>query len=138
MSTMERIKKLRIERGISQEELAERVNVSRQTISKWENGLAVPSGDNLARLGKALEVPVDALLNKNWTPPEVQVVEVPVSQPRRWRLWVLLAALTVAAGILIGVFLSQKQYEDAIPELELESEVIDQSTIMRIPLLSLE
>ena len=39
MNTAERIKMIRAERKISQEELAERVNVSRQTISKWENGL---------------------------------------------------------------------------------------------------
>ena len=40
MNTAERIKMIRAERKISQEELAERVNVSRQTISKWENGVS--------------------------------------------------------------------------------------------------
>ena len=63
MSIAKRMKRVRTERGLSQERLAEQLNVSRQTVSKWENGLAVPSGDNLNQLGKALGVSVDFLLN---------------------------------------------------------------------------
>ena len=138
MNTAERIKMIRAERKISQEELAERVNVSRQTISKWENGLASPSGKNLAQLGRALDVPADTLINDDWMPPEVQVVEVPVPRPGRKRLLVLLTVLALAAGILIGGVLFWKQPEEVITESELESEVIDQNTITRIQLLPLE
>lgn len=140
MSTGERIKTIRTAGGISQEELAERVNVSRQTISKWENGAACPSGDNLNQLGKALGVPVDVLLNGDWAPPEVQVVEVPVEvpvpRPRNYRLWALLAALVLTAGVLIGALLFGDWGEKPIPQSEMQSEVIDPSTLGEyIPLL---
>lgn len=87
MNTAERIKMIRAERKISQEELAERVNVSRQTISKWENGLASPSGKNLAQLGRVLDVPADTLINDDWMPPEVQVVEGPSPGPVESACW---------------------------------------------------
>jgi len=141
MSMAERIKNIRISGGISQEELAEQVNVSRQTISKWENGLVCPSADNLNQLGKALGVSVDMLLNGSW-PPEPQVVEVPVGVPVpqavNHQLWVLLAALVLAAGIGIGMLLFQNERKDAIPSSTLEGEMIDDSTVTRIPLLPLE
>lgn len=44
------IKKLRIQQGLSQDELAERVHVVRQTISKWERGASVPDADSLMAL----------------------------------------------------------------------------------------
>ena len=139
MNTIQRMKHIRIEQGISQEELAERVNVSRQTISKWENGLVCPTGDNLHQLGKALGVPVDALLNDSWTPPESQVVEVPVPRPRNYRLWALLAALVLAAGILIGALFFREQGKKPLLESEMQSEVIDPSTVGGyVPLLPLE
>lgn len=139
MNTIQRMKHIRIEQGISQEELAERVNVSRQTISKWENGLVCPTGDNLHQLGKVLGVPVDALLNDGWTPPEPQVVEVPVPRPRNYRLWALLAALVLAAGILIGALFFREQGKKPLLESEMQSEVIGPSTVGGyVPLLPLE
>lgn len=49
--------------GLSQIELAEALNVSRQTVSKWETGAALPSAENLLALSKLYSVTVDALLN---------------------------------------------------------------------------
>ena len=49
--------------GLSQIELAEALEVSRQTVSKWETGAALPSAENLAALGKLYGVAVDQLLN---------------------------------------------------------------------------
>ena len=140
MGMTERMKDIRIEREISQEELAERVNVSRQTISKWENGLVCPSADNLNQLAKALDVPVDMLLNGRLPDPQVVEVpvEVPVPRPRNYRLWALLAALVLAAGIGIGMLLFRGEHNDAIPASTLEGEVIDDSTVTRVPLLPLE
>ena len=45
------IKKLRTEQGLSQDELAERIHVVRQTVSKWERGTSVPDADSLVALG---------------------------------------------------------------------------------------
>lgn len=56
------IKKYRKDNGISQEELAVRLHVVRQTVSKWEKGLSVPDADVLIRMAEVLEVPVSKLL----------------------------------------------------------------------------
>ena len=61
----ENIRILRKVKGISQEELAIRMNVVRQTISKWENGLSVPDADLLIRLSEILEFSVSDLLGTN-------------------------------------------------------------------------
>ena len=53
----ETIKALRKSKGLSQQELAVKVNVVRQTISKWEQGLSVPDSDLLIALSEALETP---------------------------------------------------------------------------------
>lgn len=58
----ENIRALRKARGLSQQELAERLHVVRQTVSKWEQGLSVPDADMLVRLAECLEVSVEELL----------------------------------------------------------------------------
>ena len=58
----ENIKNLRKAKGISQEELAIKLNVVRQTISKWEKGLSAPDSEMLIKLAKALSVSSDYLL----------------------------------------------------------------------------
>lgn len=59
------IKKLRIEQGLSQDELAERVHVVRQTVSKWERGTSVPDADSLMALAQALGVSAAELLGES-------------------------------------------------------------------------
>lgn len=54
---------LRKQKGITQMELAEKLNVSRQAISRWEVGLAVPTTDNLKVLSELYGVSIDYLLN---------------------------------------------------------------------------
>ena len=61
----ENIKTIRKSRGLSQEELAIKVNVVRQTISKWEQGLSVPDSEMLIRISEVLEIPVSTLLGEN-------------------------------------------------------------------------
>lgn len=60
----ENIKAVRKSKGLSQEELAVKLNVVRQTISKWEQGLSVPDADMLIFLSEALETSVSALLGE--------------------------------------------------------------------------
>ncbi|MDD6872436.1 MAG: helix-turn-helix transcriptional regulator, partial [Clostridiales bacterium] len=57
----ETLKTLRRKAGLSQEELAARMNVVRQTISKWENNLSMPDVDQLVALSGMLGVPVGTL-----------------------------------------------------------------------------
>ena len=58
----ENIKALRKSKGFTQEELAVRVNVVRQTVSKWEKGLSVPDAATLQKLADVLETEVSQLL----------------------------------------------------------------------------
>ena len=60
----ENMKAIRKSKGLSQEELAIKLNVVRQTISKWEQGLSVPDADLLIALSEALETPVSTLLGE--------------------------------------------------------------------------
>ena len=60
----ENIKPIRNARGLSQEELAIRLHVVRQTISKWERGLSVPDSDMLIAIAEVLETPVSTLLGE--------------------------------------------------------------------------
>ena len=60
----ENLKILRKEKGFSQEQLATRLNVVRQTISKWEKGISVPDAELLIQLAEVLDVEVSDLLGK--------------------------------------------------------------------------
>ena len=71
----ENIKALRKSKGLSQQELAVKVNVVRQTISKWEQGLSVPDSDLLIALSEALETPVSTLLGEAVVESEADAVK---------------------------------------------------------------
>ena len=60
----ENIKAIRKSKGLSQEELAIKLNVVRQTISKWEQGLSVPDSDMLISMSEVLETSVSTLLGE--------------------------------------------------------------------------
>ena len=67
----ENIKAIRKSKGLSQQELAVKLNVVRQTVSKWEQGLSVPDSDMLISISEALETPVSTLLGETVTESEV-------------------------------------------------------------------
>ena len=60
----ENIKAIRKSKGLSQQDLAVKLNVVRQTVSKWEQGLSVPDSDMLISISEALETPVSTLLGE--------------------------------------------------------------------------
>ena len=70
----ENIKAIRKSKGLSQQDLADKLNVVRQTISKWEQGLSVPDSDLLIVLSEALETPVSTLLGE--TVAEIEADEI--------------------------------------------------------------
>ena len=67
MSTnlQDNIRRLRKEQDMTQEQLAEKLHVSRQTISKWEKGLSIPDADMLLRLVDALNTSIDELVGSD-------------------------------------------------------------------------
>ena len=66
----ENIKAIRKAKGLSQEELAVKINVVRQTVSKWEQGLSVPDSELLLSLSEVLETPVSTLLGETVVVPQ--------------------------------------------------------------------
>ena len=66
----ENIRTIRKSKGLSQEELAIKLNVVRQTISKWEQGRSVPDSDMLISISEALETPVSTLLGETVVEPK--------------------------------------------------------------------
>lgn len=72
----EYLKNLRKENKFSQEQLAEKLNISRQSISKWEQGTSTPDIENFAKLAQLYNVSVDSLINgepETQTEPEIQL-----------------------------------------------------------------
>lgn len=63
MTTGEKIAALRNEKGLTQEALAERLSVSRQSVSRWEMDAAFPETEKLIKLSRILECSIDFLLN---------------------------------------------------------------------------
>lgn len=63
----ENLKKIRKEKGYTQEELATKVGVVRQTVSKWEKGLSVPDADILRKIAETLDTDIDILLGDEIT-----------------------------------------------------------------------
>ena len=63
MTIAEKIKKLRKDNNMTQEDLAEKLNVSRQTISKWETNVVIPDADNILSICKLFNITTDELLD---------------------------------------------------------------------------
>ncbi len=110
------LKTLRKQKGFSQEELASRLHVVRQTISKWEKNLSVPDADTLIRLAEILEVSVSELLgskieneNGNVTNDVAEQLsrineQLAMKNRRSRRIWKAIAIILVVF-FLISVFI---------------------------------
>ena len=103
----ENLKTLRKQKGLSQEELAIRLNVVRQTISKWEKGLSVPDSDMLVKMADILEVSVGELLGSKITDEQnkdeiteqlIKINEYLAIKNRRIK-----TTVKVVIGIVIGI-----------------------------------
>ena len=106
----ENLKTLRKNKGITQEELAARLNIVRQTISKWEKGQSVPDAEMLAKLTEIFEVPVCQLLGSRIeldAQPDALAEQLArineqlvIKNCRAKRIWTAIAVI-VAGAILI-------------------------------------
>ncbi len=94
MTFGEKLQALRKAQGWSQEELAQRINVSRQALSKWESGASVPDTENVIALSRLFGVPTDYLLLDERTDPG-HVPGVAWPKPRKY---LLAAAIAGAVG----------------------------------------
>lgn len=120
----ENIKTIRKSKGLSQEELAVKLNVVRQTVSKWENGLSVPDSDMLIALSEVLETPVSTLLGETVAASKaddlkvisekLEVINLQLAQRktagRKWLHWLLIALCAVTAAIFAVLRLLNSPY----------------------------
>ena len=121
----ENIKAIRRSKGFSQEELAVRLNVVRQTISKWEQGLSVPDSDMLLSISEALETSVSTLLGETVDPPKaddlkvisekLEVINLQLAQRktmrRRMLHWLFFSVCAVTAAIFAALIAFNSPYQ---------------------------
>ena len=123
MKLEEKLVSLRKAKGLSQLKLAEMMNVSRQAISRWEVGAAVPSIENLRFLSRLYGVSIDYLVNEESTDPvpfeetfkenrrrgsrieqNAESEGAPGSDGRKIRIWLLIGMIIAVGLIVFGVF----------------------------------
>ena len=120
----ENIKMIRKQKGLSQEELAIKLNVVRQTISKWEQGLSVPDSELLVSLADALETPVSVLLGETITEENpdrlkeiaekleiinLQLVQAKENKRKFWHCFFIVLCIVLIL-ILIGIGVMDNAY----------------------------
>ena len=110
----ENIKVIRKSKGLSQEELAVKLNVVRQTISKWEQGLSVPDSNMLIALSEALDTPVSVLLGEIVEQTEVndikviseklEIINLQLAMSRKAKRKKLIVFFSLLAIVIIAIF----------------------------------
>ena len=110
----ENIKAIRKSKGFSQQELAIKLNIVRQTVSKWDQGLSVPDADLLISLSEALETPVSTLLGETVIETEVdtlkaiseklEVINMQLAQRKNTRRKMIHWSLILLCAIMVIVY----------------------------------
>ena len=120
----ENIKAIRKSKGLSQEELAIKLNVVRQTISKWERGLSVPDSDMLISISEVLETPVSTLLGETVIESKVddltaiseklEIINLQLAQRKTIRRkilhWLLISLCAVIVTISVALIVLNSPY----------------------------
>ncbi len=120
----ENIRAIRKSKGLSQQELAIKLNVVRQTVSKWEKGLSVPDSDMLLTISKALETPVSILLGETVTEnpaddiraiaEKLEVINLQLAKReinhRKLLMWFFAGLLAITVAVFTALYLMQDQY----------------------------
>lgn len=110
----ENMKAIRKSRGLSQEDLAIKLNVVRQTVSKWEQGLSVPDSDMLICISEALETPVSTLLGETVMESKVddikaiseklEIINLQFAQRKIKRRKILQGLLILLCALIVFIF----------------------------------
>ena len=152
MELNEKLISLRKKNKLTQAQVAEALDVSRQAISNWETGAVLPSTDNLIALSRLYQVPADHLLNddsdlipvpveekevdkKEETPPEPakSTTYSKLDMLRKYGVIILLYLLTLFLVVLISVsvtlFLTREKEPDVLDVSDLNIEYVDPATV---------
>ena len=117
MTFGERLKMYRTQKGLSQEKIAEMLDVSRQAVTKWEAGQTTPSSDNLIALANLYDVSLDELIGKN----ENEIVSTegekekrfsPKNNPILRNNFIIIAIIAQAASLNVAI---QPLYTEGTP-----------------------
>ncbi len=112
MKLDEKLVHLRKEKGLTQLELAEAVRVSRQAVSKWELGGAIPSIENLRKLSELFGVPINYLINEESKRPVCLEKEGENRKSRKWRVWLICVVIAVAMAVAIYIGVTHQNAEN--------------------------
>jgi len=134
------LKTMRRQRGFSQEALAERLNIVRQTISKWEKGLSVPDAEMLIQLADILDTTVATLLgetvdiedesNKNTISAQLEQLNALLAEKNRrsrrvWRtIAVVLFSFFVVSVLLVVIGLVSYSFKTDVSIDDITTEII--------------
>lgn len=140
MELTDKLVQLRKKNGLSQLELAEKLNVSRQAISKWEVGSTIPSIDNIKKLSNMYHVPLSYLMHdsEEILPEETAKVEVPQADNKYWRIPKHIAIIAVCLIVILCslcactialYYAPQAENSDIIHIKDLDGEAVDWGTI---------
>lgn len=102
MQFSQKLLELRKKRGFSQEDLAEKLNVSRQAISRWEMGSAMPDSHNLLKISDLFGVSIDSLLREEDQPEGKSISAEDQKERNRKVAWAVLVGLH-AMALLVGL-----------------------------------
>ena len=118
------LKRIRKSKGLSQEELAIKLNIVRQTVSKWENGLSVPDSDMLITLADELDTSVSVLLGETVMEPmtddlkaiseKLEVINLQLAKRNMFKVktirWILITLCTFIVLAFIAFAVMQSFY----------------------------
>lgn len=108
MQFNEKLKKLRADKGLSQEELAKKIFVSRSAVAKWENGLGLPGEASLNALAEFFSVSKDELLYDKETETLIVEKNITISKSKKSLIVVCLVSFTVILSFILSLFLLPK------------------------------
>ena len=125
MKLEEKLVLLRKEKGLSQLKLAEMMNVSRQAVSRWEVGSAIPSTDNLKSLGLLYDIPLEYLLQDDAIlPTRTQGENNKAGKDKKRKQGLILTVIIVVSVLLTIAIFYLRTVREPIPIENIEGSVV--------------
>lgn len=146
MELKEKLVALRKKKGLSQLQLAEMVKVSRQAVSRWEVGSAIPSTNNLKFLSDLYCVPIEYLFDEdaelNSKNKEVEEVskedltedEVPKKNNKKITVWPFILIAIILVGVIVGIGGLKSSNNSDLPMEEIQGREIETRKDVKIPI----
>lgn len=131
MELKEKLVTLRKEKGLTQLKVAEELDISRQAISRWEVGAAMPSTENLKSLSELYEVPIDYLVSESTERPmcvgeaEEQSLETPPRKENGKINIIIIIVVSILIFVVVSIFIYRSVYAEKNQKFdfnEIESE----------------